>query len=260
MAAVRLYDVLLGVCAAGFLLGFLAWRVPRLARLATVWTWLAFALAALCWCLRWFEAGHWPIFGVWESALSLALAVLAAGAFVWRSGALPGAVAAGVAAGVLAHSRGYETAVYALTISERSLVVDLHAAVAWAAFGCLTANAGWAVASLLGRREVEGALVKTLQWGFFLHTAMLTTGSLYKFMLFGRGWSFDPIETLGLLAWLAYATLLHMQQLAGWGGRRLAGWCVALFVILVVSYRAIVYFPAWSTYHIFDIGLRLHLT
>ena len=32
-----------------------------------------------------------------------------------------------LAAGVLAHGRGYETAVYALTISERSLVVDLHA-------------------------------------------------------------------------------------------------------------------------------------
>jgi len=89
---------------------------------------------------------------------------------------------------------------------------------------------------------------------------MLVTGSLYKFMLFGRAWSFDPVETLGLLAWLAYGTLLHMQQLAGWGGRRLAGWCVALFVVLVVSYRAIVYFPSWSTYHIFDIGLRLHLT
>lgn len=259
MAAVRLYDVLLGVCAVGAVLGFLAWRAPRLKRLARVWSWFAFVLACLAWVLRWVEAGHWPIFGVWESALSLALAVLAAGALLRRGGSLPAAVASLVAAGVLVHSRGYETAVYALTISERSLVVDLHAAVAWAAFGCLTANAGWAVAALL-RREVERPLVLTLQWGFFLHTAMLVTGSLYKFMLFGQAWSFDPIETLGLFTWLAYGTLLHLQQLAGWGGRRLAGWCVALFAVLVVSYRAIVYFPSWSTYHIFDIGLRLHLT
>ncbi len=85
-------------------------------------------------------------------------------------------------------------------------------------------------------------------------------GSLYKFLLFGKAWSFDPIETLGFCAWVAYGTLLHMDLMAGWGGRRLAGWCLGTFVLLVVSYRAIVYFPSWSTYHILDMDIRTHVT
>ena len=31
------------------------------------------------------------------------------------------------------------------------------------------------------------------------------------------------------------------------------------FAMLVISYRGLVYFPAWSTYHIFDIDLRIHV-
>ena len=89
---------------------------------------------------------------------------------------------------------------------------------------------------------------------------MMASGSLYKFLLFGTLWSFDPIETMGFVAWIGYGALLHMQLFARWSGIRLARWCVALFVLLVVSYRGIVHFPSWSTYHIFDMDLRMHLT
>jgi ABC-type transport system involved in cytochrome c biogenesis permease subunit len=88
---------------------------------------------------------------------------------------------------------------------------------------------------------------------------MLASGSFYKFLLFGRAWSFDPVETLGLVAWVSYGTLLHLYLFSGWEGRRLAAWCLALFVLLTVTYRGIVYFPSWSTYHIFDMDLRLHV-
>ncbi len=89
---------------------------------------------------------------------------------------------------------------------------------------------------------------------------MLVSGSVYKFLLFGKAWSFDPIETLGFAAWVAYGTLLHMHYFAGWRGRRLARWCLTVFILLLVSYRGIVWFPAWSTYHIFDMDLRIHVT
>ena len=108
-------------------------------------------------------------------------------------------------------------------------------------------------------RRLDRALSFTLSLGFALHTAMLASGSLYKFLLFGRAWSFDPIETLGFVAWVAYGTLLHMHLFAGWEGRRLAAWSLGLFLLLLVSYRGIVYFPAWSSYHILDMDLRMHL-
>ena len=62
-----------------------------------------------------------------------------------------------------------------------------------------------------------------------------------------------------LIAWIAYGTLLHMHLFAAWRGRRLAAWCLGLFALLVVSYRGIVYFPPVSTYHIFDMNLRIHV-
>ena len=50
---------------------------------------------------------------------------------------------------------------------------------------------------------------------------MLASGSVYKFMLFGTAWSWDPIETLGLVTWMAAGTLLHLHLMAGWEARRL---------------------------------------
>ena len=164
---------------------------------------------------------------------------------------------------LLLHAAGYSREIYALTISERSWVVDVHALFAWAAFGALTVNAAWALYLLAAARSddrgLHRALSFTLSLGFALHTAMMASGSLYKFLLFGRAWSFDPIETLGFVAWVAYGTLLHMHLFAGWQGRRLAAWSLGLFLLLVVSYRGIVYFPAWSSYHILDMDLRMHL-
>jgi ABC-type transport system involved in cytochrome c biogenesis permease subunit len=267
--ASALYVALVPVCAAAALVGFAAWARPdsrpwsRAAEVAGV---AALALGLAAWIGRWAVAGHLPLFGTYESALSLAVAVLLA-ALIWRRGAAsaglrPWPVAAAVAAGLLAHGLRFDASAFPLTISERSWVVDLHALLAWAAFGTLAVNAGLALARMAARSTppVDQALVTSLGVGFGLHTAMIASGSFYEFLLFGRAWSFDPVETLAFAAWVAYGALLHMHRFAGWQGRRLAHWCVGVFAVLVVSYRLIVYFPPWSTYHIFDMDLRVHVT
>jgi ABC-type uncharacterized transport system permease subunit len=218
----------------------------------------------------WLKPSSGGLQRTWESSLSLAAAVMLAALLLQRRvggvGVWP--VACGVAAALVAHGSLYDPTIYALTISERSWVVDIHAIVAWAAFGVLTTNAALALWILLSPRTAEAAglragrgpapdtrrrwLAFTLSLGFLLHTAMLAS--------FGKAWTFDPIETLGFVAWVAYGALLHMHLFAGWEGRRLAVWCLSLFLLLVVSYRGIVYFPAWSTYHIFDMDLRIHVT
>jgi ABC-type transport system involved in cytochrome c biogenesis permease subunit len=258
--------ILIPACVVASLLGFAA-AYRRATGLHTAGRWtgrVCLALALVSWLLRWRTAGHLPIFGTYESALSLSLAVLAAAFLAERAGGsfLVWPVSTGLAAALLAHGLGYDASVFPLTISERSWLVEVHAVLAWAAYGCLTVNAAVAL-SLLWRGDEPAPrrlLAFTLALGFLLHSAMLASGSFYKFLLFGSAWSFDPIETLGLVVWLAYGTLLHLHRLAGWDGRRLAGWCLSVFVLLTVSYRAIVYFPAWSTYHIFDMDLRMHVT
>lgn len=243
----------------------LAIRARRLREGLPAVTGLAMLIAtAAVWGRRAWVAGHLPLFGTYESSLSLALATLLVPlAFGIRRPRVPAVwpFASAVAGLLLAHGARFDPTVYALTISERSLAVDVHAILAWLAFGALTANAALAtVAVARGDGPVDGPLARTLSVGFALHSGMMASGSFYKFLLFGTAWSFDPIESLGFVAWIAYGTLLHMHLMAGWSGRRLGAWCLALFAILVVSYRGIVYFPAWSTYHVFDMDLRIHLT
>lgn len=254
-------------------------RWPWLARLGRALAWFYAGAVVVAWVLRYQEAGHLPLFGTYESALSLALAIMVV-AVAWevlgRFQFPISPIAALISGALLNHGRGYDPTPYALTISERSWVVDIHAWLAWFAFGVLAVNSILALRVLLPRRTAaspavgEGlapsrfappapGLVFSLQLGFLLHTGMLAFGSVYKFMLFGSAWSFDPIESMALVAWLAYGTLLHMVLFAGWEGKRLAAWCFGLFFLLVVSYRGIVYFPGYSTYHIFDMNLRIHL-
>jgi len=265
-----LATALVAACVIASVLGFLGWFRPgarHLGRMADALGAVCLVLGLVTWGVRWSTAGHLPLFGTYESSLSLAVAVLLGGLLarirsIGPAGLWP--VATGTAAALVAHGLRFDPTPYALTISERSWVVDVHAVLAWAAFGGLAVNAGVALRRLVGRTANEARLDRLLAFslslGFVLHTGMMVSGSIYKFLLFGVVWSFDPIETLGLVAWISYGTLLHMHLFAGWEGRRLARWCVALFVLLVISYRGIVYFPAWSTYHIFDMDLRIHLT
>jgi ABC-type transport system involved in cytochrome c biogenesis permease subunit len=232
-------------CALAGLVGLAGWRRPArsgLARLHELLSLACLTIALVTWVARWVVAGHLPLFGTFESSLSLSFAALLGALLIrFRTGStVPWTAAALGAAALLLHGRA-----------------------AWAAFAALLANAGFALHRLVARDVRPGPsnrrLSRSLSVGFLLHSAMLVSGSVYEFMLFGGAWSFDPVETLGLLTWLAYGTLLHLHLFAGWEGRRLAGWCLALFAMLSVSYRCIVYFPAWSTYHVFDLDRRVHV-
>lgn len=268
MNTALLYPAAIGLTTLAAVVGLPGWfwKSRLLGKAGQGFGVAALAVATASWILRWAEVGHLPLFGTYESALSLGVAVLLV-ALLWDLRDTRGVRllpwAALVSAGLLAHGQSYDPTGYALTISERSWVVDLHAVFAWLAFGALTANAGLALRRLTAKEaseRLDRALALSLSVGFLLHSGMMASGSFYKFLLFGRAWSFDPIETLGFAAWVAYGTLLHMDLMAGWSAKRLAPWCIGVFVLLVVSYRAIVYFPSWSTYHIFDMDLRIHVS
>ncbi|MBI5509410.1 MAG: cytochrome c biogenesis protein CcsA [Deltaproteobacteria bacterium] len=235
------------------------WR--RLARVGGV---LGVAAAAALWVARFVEVGHLPLFGTFEAGLSLALCVLGVAAVLELSfpdgvGGMP--VALMTAAAVLIHAGRYSRATWALTISERSVWAELHGIAAWLAFGLFASSFAYAVRVLV--RADGGAdarwLPRLLHWGFVLQSTMMALGSFYKFLLFGRTWSFDPIESLAVVAWASYATIIHLRYFAGWRGEKLAAWAVLGFLLLVLSYKGVLYFPSWSTYHILDVDLRLHI-
>lgn len=236
-------------------------RVSRL--LAVIMT----VFATVAWSYRWYVSGHIPLFGTYESGLSLTTAVLGV-ALAWeiktggRVSVLP--MASLIAGGILLHACRFDATIYPLTISEQSLVVDFHAFCAWIAMGFWSASAALSVRLCLGGDDAEKKIGRWFGWsiqtGFLAHSAMMASGALYRFLLFGSAWSFDPMETMGLTVWLGYGTLLHLRLLGRWPDRRIAAWNLFLFVLLLLSYRLIVYFPAWSSYHILDLNLRIHVT
>lgn len=247
--------------------GKLVPRQPIINRMAGWLAHLWAVLVLLLWIARVRSTSHLPLFGTYESALSLALATMLA-AILWehigRRQVSLSPLAVLSSGALLVHGRGFDPTPYALTISEQSWVVDVHAVVAWTAFGVLTVNSILALRIILTRGEEKAQLgrwlIGSLRIGFLLHTGLLVSGSVYKFLLFGTAWSFDPIETMAIVVWMAYGALLHLHAFAGWNTERLARWCFGVFLLLVVSFRCIVYFPPWSTYHIFDMDRRLHVS
>jgi len=214
-------------------------------------------LAIAAWALRFWHSGHLPIFGAYESALSLACfgAVI-----LWLVGLRSGepllSLFPAAAALLLLHGSRYSREISALTISERGVWVHLHAIFAFCAFGLGLAIVTAAFLVYRGRRPP----MKRILLGFVtLYALNIMTGSYYRFLLFGSPWSWDPIEAMNLACFLAFTTLVHMVSFRQWSLKRTAGWSIVCFVLLVLAYRLILVFPGWSSYHILDIGLRSHI-
>jgi ABC-type transport system involved in cytochrome c biogenesis permease subunit len=216
-----------------------------------------FAWVGVVWGVRMAVTGHFPIFGAYESALSLAFIgglTLFILSLIHKRPYM--AFYPAVVFLLLLHGNRYSPAVWALTISERSVWVHLHALAAYIAFGFAL---GLLAASLLIYLRQEAPLRQLLLWFFLYYTLALALGSFYRFQLFGRAWSFDPMETMNLACYLGFATLVHLAYFRNWEARRLAGWTLFCVLLLVLAYRLILIFPASSTYHLLDIDLRLHL-
>jgi ABC-type transport system involved in cytochrome c biogenesis permease subunit len=245
--------------AAGLAAGFLAlWgrASPRAARWALALGAVALLLLAAD---RWRRSGHPPLMGTFEAAL-LDTAVLWLVALGWLRQSPPTARAAaslglpGVA--LLAHGLFFPLTPVPLTISERSLWVDAHVAVASLALAlylCAGAAAAWRLATTADAPLLDEALHRFGALGFLFHTAFMASGAWYANILFGSFWRWDAIEAAAAVSWLALGLALHARLFFRWTGRRLAlALLVALLPVLVV-YEAIPHL-GMRTFHHFDLS------
>ena len=227
-------------------------------------TFAVFALAALTISIvpRWLQTGHPPIFGTYENTIAAAWSLLVAIVIVLRRGSsdtddylvkllslwlIP----------LLAIGWFFDRAPYPLTISERSLLVDIHVLFAWSAHTALLVASVAAIAAIArAARENESAhwdalMFRTVGYGFAALTLMLAIGSVYSYLLFGEWYKWELVEALAAASWIAYATVLHSAMMFSWRGRRL-GWAILAVLPLMIAT-----FWVWSfyagTYHHFEI-------
>lgn len=227
--------------------------------------------------VRWGGAGHPPVFGTYEATLAASWILLC---FVALSVAsvhhqfrvlATGAVPIGLL--LLAYGASlFDTQWVPLTISERSLWVELHALFAWLAFApftlacCLSGYYLWA-----GRRHRGGApeprdtnpssdvidelAFRYITVGFVCHSVMFALGSYYSSILFGTWWRWDPAFSLSLVAWFLVGIYTHMRLFFQWSGSRAARFYLFVYLLIAFSYWGLTYLPAGRTFHVFDLDL-----
>ena len=205
---------------------------------------------ALAW--RWAATGHPPVFGTYEMDLAETLTLLACGLWIDRRWRRPFPRAALVVAGLtLAHTFMLDPAPTPLTISEVSLWIDLHAVLAWLAWACFFHALFVAFAPV-----DEGELgLRLLGWGFAAQSAMGFVGVYYGTLLFATPWSWDPVQTLGLLSWLLTAMALHFRLFFQLSLYRQRYFLLVVVVVFVLSGKLIMFLPPGQTFHVFELGV-----
>ena len=149
---------------------------------------------------------------MYESALSLAMATIIVTViweFLHKGTTIITPLAVLISSALLSHGERFDSTGSASILSEGTWVVEVHAVIAWMAFGVLALSNFLALRIVLGRTEgedLERPLVTTLRLGFLLLTAMIVSGSATRLMVSGTPWSFDPVESMALVVWMAYAS------------------------------------------------------
>ncbi len=235
---------------------------PRTRAWARVALITALGLLSAGMAVRWAITGHPPIFGTYENSLSAAWFVAAACLALDHdrfAQHVPKGLSEALglwALPLLATGLFAERTPYPLTISERSLFVDVHVLFAWSAQTVLLAATTAAVVTLSRRSGSDqhlwdDVMVRGAGFGFALFTVMLALGSTYSYLLFSDWFRWEVVEAFAAAAWLAYATILHAVMMFGWRDRKLA---VALLVASVLMLGTFWVWAFWTnTYHHFDI-------
>lgn len=209
---------------------------------------------------RWIVSTHPPVFGSFENTIAaawfLVLGVLAVEGPLRRE--VPEGLGTWLAlwlVPLLMLGPWLRQTPYPLTISERSLFIDVHAALAWSAHTVLLVVATAAIMTV-ARKTPADPLADALMFrgtgiGFAVLTGVIAVGMLYSYLLFADWFRWEIVESLAAAAWLAYASALHARLLFGWKGRKLA-WVVLGATVLLLGMMWIwSFYPA--TYHYFDI-------
>ncbi len=84
--------------------------------------------------------------------------------------------------------------------------------------------------------------------GFVFLTLGIVTGSVWAHYAWGSYWSWDPKETWSLITWLIYALMLHVRNVRGWRGQRMALMAIIGFGCVLFTYLGVNLLPSLHSY------------
>src|SRR6266511_2055345 len=217
-------------------------RLVRVGRWATL-AGLAVHTGALA--VRWVISGHAPVATPYENATTGAWSIVLL---------------------ILGWATTRDASFGPLAPSLRSVWLYVHVFFAFLAYAGFSIASGAALGYLLTEErsatgllarlpppdELDRIVFRYVVFGFITCAVMIAAGSIWAKDLWGAYWSWDPVETWSLVAWLTYGVLIHLRVTYGWKGRRFS-WFALLAVALVV----VAYFGVGSvlsaTQHVFTV-------
>jgi len=228
---------------------------------------VAIALHTVLVAWRWIQTGHVPVIGNFENALFAAWFMAALSAWAaWRERSpIVAAAALPVALLVLGGGALSDTSPSPFVASLNSFWLYIHVFFAWLAYGAYTVAFGAAVVYLVKTRRgrvpstreeldrLDERMFRSTAFGFMTDGIMIAAGAIWANDLWGSYWSWDPVETWSLLAWITYGLALHLRTTLGWRGRRLAWILVVAIVIPIVASWGVNLVMSGSA-HIFNVG------
>ena len=137
-----------------------------------------------------------------------------------------------------------------MTDAYNSLWLIVHVIFAWLSFGSYAIATGAATLLLLRKKLIlwrpqskipdTNALdmnsYRFIVLGFINHAVMLISGSIWAKKLWGHYWSWDPLETWSLIAFLFYAFYLHARSFLGWKLKTAAWLAIAGLGVMAISF------------------------
>lgn len=212
--------------------------------------------------VRWDSVGHPPFMGTYESTLAGSLILISSGILFrqfFSKSSLYLIFVTLFTAILLIYSLFFFIGYLPLTISEQGLIVELHILSAWVAFAFYSLSFVSSLLMFMKRENITSIALQDefsfylLCSGFAFLTLMMSLGSYYSFVLFGRWWRWDPIETIALISWLTSGLVIHTKLFYKWEGRRFAVLVMISFLFIIILYKVFPFVPRALTYHNFDL-------
>ncbi|MDH4140287.1 MAG: cytochrome c biogenesis protein CcsA, partial [Coriobacteriia bacterium] len=218
---------------------------------------------------RWYVSGRLPYVQDFENALAGTWVIMAMYLLlVWRR---PSVKIAGI--GVLPFvllTLGYglvqPSTIGPVTPAYKSVWLVIHVLFAWFTYAAYTACAALAIVEILKSRRkpprpdsplsrapeperLEDLTLRLVGFGFIVNGAMIASGAVWAYELWGSYWRWDPVETWSLITWVAYALYLHLRLTMGWHGKKLAWVAVLALFGVMMSFWGVQLLP--NSYHLF---------
>ncbi|UCG49367.1 MAG: cytochrome c biogenesis protein CcsA [Phycisphaerales bacterium] len=255
-----LWAAIFAYVAAFFIhiLGFIACKAAG-ARYAVFTLWISLGLHTATVIVRWIAGGHPPVTDTYELNLTGTWITVLVFLIFERLRKADRAIALLVTpAAFLVLGYGLMSRVEAVPMGPayRSPWLAVHVIFAWLAFGCYIISTGAAMLLLLrarltaarpalkipGSETLDIASYRFIVLGFVNHAVMLVSGAVWAKNLWGHYWSWDPLETWSLIAFLFYAFYLHSRAFLGWRLRPAAYLALVGLILLAISFWGVGWF------------------